>query len=145
MWDRRRDPLYRGDVVAGVQLPSPDADPSIVRHVLYLHGPGRRTPYLSTTERREVAERFAGKTGRVYSTRVSAWRPRAVVHIDRKELLDLLRGRGKGDAKWPSAYEVMKARHYVEENAEHLADFRALSATDEPSLRNTVDTLFDGA
>jgi hypothetical protein len=43
----------------------PGADTSIVRHILYLDGYGRQTPYLSTTERTEVAAIF-GARGRIW-------------------------------------------------------------------------------
>jgi hypothetical protein len=46
-----------------------------------------------------------------------------VKHRSRKELLQLLRGKGKGDAQWHSAFEVMRAHQFVEESEEHLADF----------------------
>jgi hypothetical protein len=142
-WKAGRDPLYRGDTEHGVRLPEPGADSSVVRHVLYLGGPGRPTPYLSTTESRETAGRFAGQGGRLYVTRVPAWRDAGVVHRSRRELVQLLRGYGKGDAAWPSAFEVMQARRYVEEHAEHLADCRPLSGTEEAELRTVVDTLFN--
>lgn len=35
-----------------------------------------------------------------------------------------MNGNGKGLAKWPSAFEVMQARRYVEAHREHLLDFR---------------------
>lgn len=58
-WKQKKDPLYRGDFKDRVSAPTPNADDSVIRHVLYLEGPGRETPYLSTSERRGVAERFA--------------------------------------------------------------------------------------
>ncbi|MCB9665031.1 MAG: hypothetical protein H6732_13030 [Alphaproteobacteria bacterium] len=137
-WKQRRDPLFRGDGEGGVQLPTPGADPSVVRHILYLDGPGRPTPYVSTTESRDVAEGFA-KGGRVYQTRVPDWAPHGVVHLSRKELLSNLRGVGKGRARWPSAQQVMTARRYVEEAAEHLADFSGVVSED---LRGVVDAVF---
>jgi len=141
-WKADRDPLYRGDVEGGVSLPSPSGDQSIVRHLLYLGGSGRETPYISTTEEREIAERFAGARGVVYRTEVPAWRNCGVRHISRVELLDLLKGSGKGNASWSSAYEVMRARQYVEETAEHLADFSATDLVSETTLRQTVGSLF---
>ncbi len=138
-WKANRDPLFRGDARGGVSLPEPDADPSIVRHVLFLDGPGRSTPYLSTTESREVAERFAGRHGQVYTTRPPKWKKHGVGHLSRRELLQLLKGRGKGRASWPSAFEVLTARRRVEEHAEHLADFSGLPTE---GLRALIDTLF---
>ncbi len=142
-WKSSRDPLYRGDTREDISRPDPRADPSIVRHVLYLDGAGRTTPYLSTTEERATAERFAGKSGHVYITSVPAWQKEDVNHRSRSELAQLLRGRGKGDARWPSAFEVMQARRYVEENAEHLADFRPHAELSPEDLAELVERLFD--
>ena len=85
---------------------------------------------------------FAGKGGRIYLGLPAKWSPTGVRHRSRKELLQLLRGTGKGDAKWASAYEVMRARQYVEEWQEHLADFTSVSTMDETELRHLVDRLF---
>ena len=141
-WKASRDPLFRGDGHGGVHLPVPDADDAIVRHVLYLDGAGRPTPYLSTTEDREVAERFAGSGGRVYETTVPSWISRDVRHVSRLELLQDLKGTGRGRCSWSSAFEVMQARKYVEESSEHLADFGGLPAD---GLREIVDDLFPPA
>ncbi|MBN1611669.1 MAG: hypothetical protein JW940_33855 [Polyangiaceae bacterium] len=123
-WRANHDPLYRGD---GRTLSSPDpkADPSIVRHILYLDGPGRPTPYHSTTESREVAARFAEPNGRVFETKARRITANGAKHVSRVELLGLLRGTGKGDARWRSAFEVMQARKYVEEWREHLVGYAA--------------------
>lgn len=141
-WKASRDPLFRGDGAGGVCLPTPAADDSIVRHLLYLDGAGRQTPYLSTTEDRAVAERFAGASGQVYATAVPTWAPRGVAHVPRTELLQNLKGKGKGRAAWPSALEVMQARRYVEESAEHLADFRGVDSAD---LNEVCGSLFSKA
>lgn len=102
----------------------PTANKSIVRHVLYLEGFGRDTPYLSTTEDRAVAGRFAGKHGAIWATDAKKLRAtEGTRHISRKDLLQLLKGKGKGDAIWTSAYEVAQARRYVEESREHLISF----------------------
>lgn len=124
-WKQNRDPLYRGDA-ATVTRPTPASDPSIVRHILYLEGYGRETPYLSTTEDRSIAEQFAGRSGAVWRTDVPTCHAHDVHHISRRELLQCLTGSGKGDAKWSSPYEVMQARRYVEQHLEHLLDFRAV-------------------
>ena len=112
-WKASKDPLFRGDTAAGVRPPVPAADDSLVRHILYLEGPGRETPYLSTTESLDTARRFAG-SGAVWETSVSATRAHSVAHIANSELLAALKGNGKGKAKWSDAYEVMQARRYVE-------------------------------
>lgn len=125
-WNRNRDPLYRGDHALSVCEPTPAADASLVRHVLYLEGPGRETPYLSATESREVAGRFAQARG-VWETTVPIAASAGVGHISNAELLKLLKGTGQGLAKWSSAYEVLNARRYVEEHGEHLLDFRGVT------------------
>ena len=122
-WRIRKDPLFRGDHRDSVCVPVPTASPSIVRHVMYLEGPGRETPYLSTSEQSDVAERF-GQHGGVWSTSVPHASANGVLHISNSTLLGLMKGDGKGDAKWPNAFEVMQARRYVEEHSEHLLDFR---------------------
>ncbi len=122
-WKLSRDPLYRGDSKDGVTVPTPTADDSVVRHVLFLEGPGRQTPYLSTSEQYELAENFA-KGGDVWQTYVKDAVKHSVKHISNTELLGLMKGNGKGKAKWPEPYEVMQARRYVEEWGEHLLDFR---------------------
>lgn len=125
-WKLKRDPLYRGDRRGGVALPVPQADRSLVRHILYLEGHGRETPYLSSSESRSTAARFAGSEGSVYIGRPETWATVGVKQRSRKELLQLLRGKGKGDAQWHSAFEVMRAHQFVEEAEEHLADFSSL-------------------
>jgi hypothetical protein len=122
-WKQNKSHLYRGDHKDAVSVPRSDADGSVVRHVLYLEGPGRETPYLSTSEQREVAERFA-QAGGVWETSVTRANAEGVKYISRLELLGILRGNGKGAATWSNAFEVMQARRYVEQHAEHLLDFR---------------------
>lgn len=139
-WKLSRDPLFRGDSSTGVQVPDPVADKSIVRHVLYLDGPGRLTPYVSTSESMSAAQHFAGRTGVVWSTTHSKACQQGVAHRPRKELLELLRGKGKGDAAWHSAFEVAQARRYVEEWDEHLFDFR-----DVPEPDRVVAHIFEPA
>ncbi|WP_295434733.1 hypothetical protein [uncultured Thiodictyon sp.] len=133
-WKLTTDPLYRGDSVTGVASPTHGASPSLVRHILYLEGHGRETPYLSCTESDNIAVIFAGKNGKIYQTSLSTWKPNGVSHRSRKELLALLKGKGHGQAAWSSAFEVMRANQYVEEHLEHLADFTDLpdqSAVDQ--------------
>lgn len=98
-WQQNRDPLYRGDSRDELAAPVPNADPSIVRHILYLGGHGRDTPYLSATESEQVARRFAGDEGAVWATSVPKAKGTGVRHLSRVELLGLLKGKGHGDAK----------------------------------------------
>jgi hypothetical protein len=128
-WRSSKHPLLRGDSKSGVQVPAPDADEAIVRHILYLEGPGRDTPYLSTSEERAAAEFFA-HGGAVWGTFVGKAKDNGVRHIGNSELLHQMQGNGKGKAKWHDAFEVMQARRYVEEWSEHLLDFRGVSEPD---------------
>lgn len=138
MWKKRKHPLFRGDARNAVCVPNPDADDSIVRHVMYLEGPGRETPYLSTSEKYEFAERFSN--GAVWETFVAVARKESVEHISRTELLSLMKGNGKGKAKWPNAFEVMQARRYVEQWGEHLLDFREVDNPVETTKKIFVKT-----
>jgi hypothetical protein len=89
-----------------------------------------------------TAQRFAGSQGAVYIGYPKEWPSFGVKHRSKKELLQLLKGKGKGDASWHSAYEVMRARQYVEESQEHLADFTDAHETSEQDLREIVNGLF---
>lgn len=142
-WKQRRDPLHRGDGAESVSLPEPAASESIVRHILVLEGFGRKTPYLSTTESEECARRFAGPHGRVWTTRVARAKEQGVGHISSQELLELLRGTGKGAAQWKSALEVAQARRYVEESDEHLLDFRPLIDRQHEEIAQVVVAIFE--
>jgi hypothetical protein len=121
-WKMSRNPLFRGDGKDAVSVPNPKADDSIVRHIMFFEGPGRETPYLSTSEAYELAENFSN--GAVWETFVKIAKKESVLHISRAELLSLMKGKGKGKAEWPNAFEVMQARRYVEQWGEHLLDFR---------------------
>lgn len=141
-WKMTRDPLFRGDSASGVSIPRPSANRSIVRHILYLEGFGRETPYLSASEVRATAEYFAGPEGDIYVGRPKEWPVLGVKHRSRKELLQLLRGKGRGDAEWPSAFEVLRAHQYVEESQEHLADFTSAEHLSLRELQATVGRVF---
>lgn len=94
------------------------------------------------TEDDDIARHFAGKEGKVYSTTVKKIAENKVNHIGRKDLLQWLKGKGKGLAKWRNAFEVIQARRYVEENAEHLADFRKLQSCTKVELKKTVGKIY---
>ncbi|MDZ7753163.1 MAG: hypothetical protein U5S82_16255 [Gammaproteobacteria bacterium] len=79
---------------------------------------------MSTSEEFELAEKFSN--GAVWQTLVKIAKAEAVGHISRAELLSLIKGNGKGKAKWLNAFEVMQARRYVEQWGEHLLDFRGI-------------------
>jgi hypothetical protein len=127
-WRKKSDFLYRGDAADAVFVPVPAANPSIVRHILYLDGYGRDTPYSSTSERKEVAVLF-GARGGIWITRAPLAEENSVTHIDNKQLLGLLtgKGKGKGKGKWPNAYEVLQAKKYAEQHYEHLLDFSSVT------------------
>lgn len=127
---QKSDPLFRGDEKAGVTAPDPKSKTRIVPHILYLGGKGRETPYSSTSESREVAQVFAGSVGQVWKTRVSAAQTRGAKHLPRKQLLQDLRGKGKGKAKWTDAWEVAQAAAYVQLWSEHLLDWSGVSSSD---------------
>jgi hypothetical protein len=109
-----------------------------------LFGGPRQSPYLSTTESKEVARRFARNRGQVRQTTVERAKERQIRHISRSELLQLLRGKGKGHGAWNNAYEVMQARKYVEQWLEHLLSFEMLSSLTKEDLRRLVDQVFEG-
>lgn len=135
-----KDPLHRGDDAHGVMPPTHRADRSLVRHILFLEGHGRETPYLSCTESTDIAAYFAGKSGKTYQTLVAGWNTSGVKHRSRTELLSLLKGKGHGDAAWPSALEVKRASQYVEEHLEHLADFTDLP--DQLAVNSATKAIF---
>ena len=141
-WTQKKSKLLRGDKCGGVTPPNPQADASIVRHILFLEGKGRETPYASTTEDEEIAKRFAGHDGCVYETKVDTIQKNDAKHISRRELLQLLKGKGKGRANWPSAYEVMRARSLVEEWSEHLVDFTGQKELGQPEVDELVGKIF---
>jgi hypothetical protein len=137
--------LFRGDGRDGPVVPQPAADPSYVRHILYLDGAGRATPYLSTTESREVADYFARKGGQTRQTTVKRVQERELLHISQSELLQQLRGKGKGRGTWNNAYEVMQARKYVEQWLEHLLSFETRISLNDEELRRLVNDVFEGS
>jgi hypothetical protein len=108
-----------------------------------LEGYGRETPYLSSSQSLATAARFAGSDGSVYIGRPETWPAAGVKHRGRKELLQLLRGKGKGDGQWHSAFEVMRAHQFVEESEEHLADFSA--AEDGADLERMAKAAFSNS
>lgn len=136
---RADDPLFRGDSISRVGLPKVDASNSIVRHVLYLEGFGRDTPYLSTSEALEAAQFWAGSDGGIWITTSASARDKKVRHLTKTELLNLLRGKGKGKAVWHSSLGVATARRYVEEWSEHLLDFSGL---DQEAADEAVTAMF---
>ena len=98
-------------------------------------------PYLSASEEIEWARRFAQGAGdAIWQAEVPRALAAGVKHRSCRELLGLLKGRGKGDAAWPSAYEVLRARAYVEEKLEHLFDFRDIA---DKAVGHAVTVVFE--
>ena len=127
-WKLGHDQLYRGDMDPGPTPATFGSNPSIIRHILYLEGLGRETPYLSTSEFQASAQYFADGGGRVYTTNPMTWIGQNVSHIPRTMLNQLLTGKGKGRASWDRASDVRRARELVELHFEHLADFWTITS-----------------
>ena len=134
------DPLHRGDSASAVRLPAPDGDESIVRHIL--QEDDCRSPYLSSTEYLSVAKLFARKNGLVWHTLVERIQSAEIRWISRSELLDMLRAGKDGLVAWPRRSDVLTARQYVEEQAEHLIDFQSLKGQPAEVVRAIVMELF---
>ena len=62
---RLTDTLFRGDGRDEVRLPDPSAEGDVVAHILARRG--HDSPYLSTSESRELAQHFA-VGGRIWTT-----------------------------------------------------------------------------
>jgi hypothetical protein len=118
----REPQVYRGnsDDVAG--RPEPSADSNLVRHVLYLGGPGRSSPYLSLTADRATAVDF----GTLWESSVAALNSAGARHLPTEALITALK-RNQGRSKWPSARDRQRALKYVEQHGEELADYRSFS------------------
>ena len=85
---------------------------------------GRDTQWTSTTETEVTARHFARPHGRVWETDKSTATTQGARHLSKKELLQLLKGFGKGQAKWNDAIEVASARAYVLQWDEHLLNWQ---------------------
>ncbi len=114
--------LYRGDAATSVSVPTPGADDNVVRHILWLGGAGQETPYTSTTHSHATAQYFA-RAGRIWTTT----RPLAILHgaalIEQSELLQNLKGKGKGRRFQSAPRHVARARVLAERHQEHLLDW----------------------
>jgi hypothetical protein len=101
-----------------------------VEHILYLDGPGRPTPFSSTTEDLDIAEHFSGKSGRVWNTDPPTAVEQGAQHIPLDRLLSDLKGSGRGNCRWKDPWEVAQARVYAERWREHLLDWRDVTVTE---------------
>jgi hypothetical protein len=140
---KKTDPLFRGDGRDAVSVPSPGADPSLIRHILYLGGFGRETPYLSTSSDETIAARFAA-AGRVWKTSGAQAELLGAKHLSQSELQATLKSSTKGRARSPSARHRLLARKYVELHAEHLIDFIPFKKT-PATVEGTVLKMFEKA
>ena len=119
---KKVDPLFRGDGADAVWVPNPVADPSLIRHILYIGGYGRESPYLSTSSEESSAGRFAAG-GRVWKTTGELAERLGAKHLSQSDLETILKSSTKGRARWDNAWQRLQARKYVELHAEHLIDF----------------------
>ena len=76
-----------------------------------------------------MADYFARPIGTVWETSVALATGQAAKHIQRTQLLQNLKGFGKGKAKWDDAWEVAQAANYVEQWSEHLLDWSKAQRT----------------
>lgn len=129
------DRLYRGndDEVAG--RPDPRANDNLVRHVLYLGGRGRASPYLSATADRNEAAEF----GPTWETTSAAVQASGARHLPNDALIAALK-RNRGRARWPSTRDRQRALKYAEQHGEQLVDYGAFP--DAPSALSAVATAF---
>lgn len=134
------DPLHRGDLAHAVTLPAPHGDESVIRHIL--QEDDRRSPYLSATEYISVAKLFAGKHGDVWHTLVDRIESAKLRWISRLELLDMLKAGKDAAVAWPRRSDLLTAQQYVEEQAEHLIDFRPLKGQPVEVVSAVVTKLF---
>ena len=116
---RKSEALFRGDGSEAVSIPDPAADPSLIRHILYLGGYGRQTPYLSTSSEEASAIKFARAGGRVWKTSGERAERLGARHLSRDELLAILKSSTSGRASWRNARQRLEARKLVELHAEH--------------------------
>lgn len=126
-WDKvpshkKADPLFRGDGSDAVSVPNPAADPSLIRHILYIGGYGRESPYLSTSSEESSAARFAAG-GRIWKTSGEFAERLGAKHVSQSDLQTILKSSTKGRAHWNNAWQRLQASKYVELHAEHLIDF----------------------
>jgi hypothetical protein len=140
---KKTDPLFRGDGSDAVVVPNPTADPSLVRHILYLGGYGRETPYLSTSADEGLAARFA-EGGRVWKTSGALAEQLGAKHLSQSELQTTLKSSTRGRASWTNARQRLLARKYVEQHAEHLIGFIPFKKT-PTTVTGVVRKMFEKA
>lgn len=137
---KKVDPLFRGDGPDGVWSPNPAADPSLIRHILYIGGYGRESPYLSTSSEESSAARFAAG-GRVWKTTGELAESLGAKHLSQSDLEAILKSSTKGRARWGNALQRLQARKYVELHAEHLIDFIPFKKAGTP-VKSVVHKMF---
>jgi len=140
---KKADPLFRGDGSDAVSVPNPAADPSLIRHILYIGGYGRESPYLSTSSEESSAARFAAG-GRVWKTSGELAERLGAKHLSQSDLQTILKSATKGRARWNNAWQRLQARKYIELHAEHLIDFIPFKAAGTP-VKSVVHKMFTKA
>jgi hypothetical protein len=141
---KKADPLFRGDGSDAVSVPAPVAEPSLIRHILYLGGLGRESPYLSTSGDRTLADKFATRGGRVWKTSGALAEQLGAKHISQSDLQATLKSSKTGRASWSNARQRLLARKYVELHAEHLIDFIPFKQT-PAAVKGAVLKMFEKA
>lgn len=111
-----------------------------MRHILYLGGYGRESPYLSTSAQETRAARF----GRLWKTSGELAEGLGAKHLGQIELETILKSSKAGRARWRNARQRLQARKYVELHAEHLIDFISFKARPE-TVAGVVRSMFEKA
>jgi len=115
----------------------------LIRHILYIGGYGRESPYLSTSSEESSAARFASG-GRVWKTSGELAERLGAKHLSQSDLQAILKSSTKGRARWNNAWQRLQARKYVELYAEHLIDFIPFKAAGTP-VKSVVHKMFTKA
>lgn len=116
----------------------------MIRHILYLGGYGRESPYLSTSGDESLAGRFASGGGRVWKTSGELAERLGAKYLSQSELQTILKSSTKGRASWSNARQRLLARKYVELHAEHLIDFLPFKQT-PTTVKGVVLKVFEKA
>jgi hypothetical protein len=141
---RKSGDLFRGDASEAVSVPNPAADPSLVRHILYLGGYGRESPYLSTSSEETSAAKFARGGGRIWKTSGQRAERLGAKHLSQDALLAILKSSTTGRASRRNTRQRLEARKLVELHAEHLIDFIPLKKTSR-GIGDVVNNMFEKA
>ena len=120
-------------------MPTPSADPSLIRHVLHVGSDGRETPYLSTSDARDLAAEFGTQ---LWETTASLAIARGATHLRHEELMQIIKTSSTGRASWRSAFERRQAWKFVEQHREHLLDYAGFTTRPPQDLVAAIDGTF---